>query len=171
MYQTFSGAVLLGAVLLCAVVLFVIALAMKPKTSASKQNNGTGSKAGLNKVKPKSWNKLKTNTKAKFNGKTQSNKANIASSKTKFNSKVGAFGKASNTQLLKLKNKISKNFPDFNALLREHHLVLERNAKKVALLTLDANAALGRRRLGEVTVINFHTLPSIEELRIELSGV
>ena len=71
----------------------------------------------------------------------------------------------------KLKNQISKNFPDFTALMREHHLVLERNAKKVALLTLDANAALGRRRLGEVTVINFHKLPSVEELRIELSGV
>ena len=62
-------------------------------------------------------------------------------SKPSFNSKVGSFGKASNAQLLKLKKLISSNFPDLTALMREHHLVLERNAKKVALLTLDANAA------------------------------
>lgn len=147
MYQTFSGTVLLGAVLLSALALFVIALAMKPKTISSNQKKGSKKKIALNKAKPN------------------------ANSKPNFNSKVGSFGKASNAQLLKLKKLISSNFPDFTALMREHHLVLERNAKKVALLTLDANAALGRRRLGEVTVINFHKLPSVEELRIELSGV
>lgn len=141
MFQTFSGAMLLGAVLLFAMVLFVIALVMKPKPVSTKPKKGAKSKKVLNTAKPN------------------------------FNSKVGSFGKASNTQLLKLKNQISKNFPDFNALMREHHLVLERNAKKVALLTLDVNAAIGRRRLGEVTVINFHQIPSVEELRIELSGV
>ena len=141
MNQTFSGAMLLGAVLLCALVLFGIALVIKPKTAGARSNKAAKNKMNLNKAKPQ------------------------------FNSKAGAFGKASNEQLLKLKNQISKNFPDFTALMREHHLVLERNAKKVALLTLDANAALGRRRLGEVTVINFHKLPSVEELIIELSGV
>ncbi|WP_296204706.1 hypothetical protein [Psychrobacter sp. UBA3962] len=141
MNQTFSGVVLLGAVLLCALVLFVIGLVMKPKTAGKGLHKSANNKMNLDKAKPK------------------------------FNSKAGAFSKTSNEQLLKLKNLISKNFPDITALMREHHLVLERNAKKVALLTLDVNAALGRRRLGEVTVINFHKLPSVEELRIELSGV
>ncbi|WP_296404437.1 hypothetical protein [Psychrobacter sp.] len=153
MYQTFSGSVLLSAVLLCSIALFVIALALKPKTLGSDKEKWT-----KNKQAAKTAN-------AKFNAKSN------AQSKPMFNSQVSAFGKASNEQLLKLKNLISKNFPDFTALLREHHLVLERNAKKVALLTLDANTALGRRRLGEVTVINFHKVPSIEELRVELSGV
>ena len=141
MNQTFSGAILLAAVLLIAAILFAIALVMKPKAAVSKRN------------------------------KTAKNKPDLNTGKSTFNSKAGAFGKASNAQLMKLKNQISKNFPDFNALMRDHHLVLERNAKKVALLTLDVNAALGRRRLGEVTVINFHQVPSVEELRIEQSGV
>lgn len=145
MNQIFSGATLLGAVLVCALVLFSIAFFMKPKKAAAKLNKKSKSKVNLN----------------------------LSTSKPmpQFNSKVGAFGKASNEQLLKLKNQVITYFPDFTALMRENHLVIERNAKKVALLTLDANAAIGRRRLGEVTVINFHKLPSVEELRIELSAV
>lgn len=145
MNQTISGTVLLAAVVLCVLVLFVIGFIKKPKVASAKKGS-----------KPSKLGKGRNAT---------------DTAKPKFNSKPGAFSGKPNRQISKLKERISKHFPDFTAIARENHLILERNARKVAMLTLDTNAALGRRRLGDVAVINFHQLPSVEELRIELSGV
>lgn len=141
MNQTISGTMLLAAVVMIGLILFAIAYLKKPKSAQTTSAALQKSKCAKGTVKPK------------------------------FNSKSGSFNNKLNPQLAKLKKQVMQNFPDFTTLLRQQHLVLERNAKKVALLTLDANAALGRRRLGDVVVINFHQLPSVEELRIELSGL
>ncbi len=143
-----SGPVLLLALGLVIMVLFAIAYFKKPKTGAA----------------------TKTSYKVKGN-KAKVTKAN----QSLFKSKPGAFNTTSNSQssrqISRLKKRIESHFPQFVAIARDNHLVLERADQKVAMLTIDAQATLGRRRLGEVAVINFHNLPSVEELRIELSGV
>lgn len=145
MSQTFSGPLLIGVIVLFTLMLFVIGLFLKPKYAKDSQKRS----------------KMMRTKAAKQDGKD----------KAMFKSKPGAFSSGANKQLLTLKKRISSHFPDFEATVREHHLVLQRHSKKVAMITLDNNVALGRRRLGDVAVINFHKLPSVEELKIELSGV
>ncbi|PNK60154.1 hypothetical protein [Psychrobacter sp. FDAARGOS_221] len=144
MNQMISGSVWLAIIGLAMLLLLAIGFVKKPNiTGKSNQRKGKG-KA-----------KIKT-TKA---------------DKPKFQSKAGSFSGKPSQDMLSLQKRITKHFPDFSATARESHLILERNAKKVAMLTIDTNADLGRRRLGEVAVINFHSMPSVEELRVELSGV
>lgn len=73
--------------------------------------------------------------------------------------------------LLKLRKRLVKHFPEFDITSRKNHLLLLRHSKKVAMLTVDTSVDMGRRRLGNVTVVNFHSLPSVDELKIELQGL
>lgn len=146
MSQTFSGTLLLGVIVLFIIALFVLGLLIKPKLNRPNKN----SKAGQTQA-AKQKDKQKT-------------------AKPKFRSKVGHF-KQSNEQLMALEKRVTALFPELTATVKERHLVLERGTKKVAMLTLDPKAALGRRKLGDVEVINFHDVPSNEALKIELNGV
>lgn len=85
-----------------------------------------------------------------------------------FKSKPGILKNLPDAKLVKLKKRVSKSFPELTTSLRQHHLIIEYQSKKIAMLTVDKTAAIGRRRLGEVIVINFHDIPSAEELKIEL---
>ncbi len=148
MNQTFSGVVLLSIVVLIAVALFAVAYFIKPNFNQP--------------------NFVTRNTQPKRGGKLIKNSHKKPA---RFKSKVGSFSKASDKQLYKLQKMIVQHFNEFSVNVRQHHLVLEKNATKVAMLTLDESIDIGRRRLGDVVVINFHNLPNVAELKIELKGL
>ena len=55
--------------------------------------------------------------------------------------------------------------------LANRHVLLEKDGNALVMLTIDPNTDIGRRRLGKVEVINFHAVPSVNELKIELMGL
>ncbi len=73
--------------------------------------------------------------------------------------------------LVKLQDLINSDFPYFQTSLRNRHVLLEKDGNALAMLTIDHNRDLGRRRLCKVEVINFNAVPSVNELKIEFMGL
>ena len=73
-----------------------------------------------------------------------------------------------NDALQKTLVSIKQYFPDYRVIRRGNHLLITRQDKKIAMITIDKNIAVGQRRLGEVPVINFHRAPSRTQLNKNL---
>ncbi|BBI66547.1 hypothetical protein PKHYL_07380 [Psychrobacter sp. KH172YL61] len=48
------------------------------------------------------------------------------------------------------------------------HLLICKHNKKVAMITIDKTLAAGQRRLGDISVINYHRVPSRAQLATHL---
>ena len=73
-----------------------------------------------------------------------------------------------NNALQKTAVLIEKHFSDYKVARKNNHLLISRQGKKIAMITLDKNLAAGQRRLGEVPVVNFHRVPSRDLLAASL---
>lgn len=76
-----------------------------------------------------------------------------------------------NDALQKTMQLIKKQFPDYQVSRKAKHLLVMRHGKKIAMITMDKNLAIGQRILGEVPVINFHRTPSQKQLSTDLQGI
>lgn len=65
---------------------------------------------------------------------------------------------------------IKQHFSDYRVTRRESHLMLSRQGKKIAMITIDKTLAAGQRRLGDVPVINYHRVPSRAQLNDSLQA-
>lgn len=72
--------------------------------------------------------------------------------------------------LLKYSQFIQTNFPEYEVSVRAHHLLLAQQGKKVAMLTMDKQIDEGSRQLGEVKVVNVHTIPNKAQMASWLSA-
>lgn len=66
---------------------------------------------------------------------------------------------------------IKQDFPEYAARIRKHHLLITKQGKKIAMITIDKSIANGQRRLGDVPIINYHRMPSRSQLSASLQRV
>ena len=59
-------------------------------------------------------------------------------------------------------------FPDYNVARKVNHLLISKQGRKVAMITIDKKIAASQRRLGDVPVINYHRVPSRAQLTASL---
>lgn len=59
---------------------------------------------------------------------------------------------------------IKQSFPEYQVVHKNQHLLLSKQGKKVAMITVDKKIAVGQRRLGDISVINYHRAPSRAQL-------
>ncbi len=92
-----------------------------------------------------------------------------AKSNTKDNKdKLSAAKSQSNDSLQKTAVLVKQHFPDYRASRRANHLLIAKGDKKIAMITIDNSIAVGQRRLGDVPIINYHRVPSREQLGANL---
>lgn len=168
MNQTLNGAALFIILILIFALLFGLSWLRKPKNSASIKRQPFR-KQSSNQHAIKKANLTKKQTKSKVKAKTKPNNKQ-STHRSSQQSPIA------NRELKTLRNKIENDFPQFIAVLRQNHVLLKKTSSQnttenIAMLTIDKQVDIGRRRLGDVTVINFHSLPGCEELRIELQGL
>ncbi len=65
---------------------------------------------------------------------------------------------------------IEKHFSDYKVARKVNHLLISRQGKKIAMITIDKKLAAGQRRLGDVPVVNFHRVPSRDLLVTNLQN-
>ena len=70
----------------------------------------------------------------------------------------------SNNPLQRTADLIKLSFPEYQVVQKNKHLLLSKQGKKVAMITFDKKIAVGQRRLGEISVINYHHAPSRAQL-------
>jgi len=63
---------------------------------------------------------------------------------------------------------LKKYFPNYRVTRKANHLLLSKQDKKIAMITIDRKLATGQRRLGDVPVINYHRVPSRAQLTANL---
>ena len=63
---------------------------------------------------------------------------------------------------------VKQYFPDYRVNRKANHLLISKQDKKVAMITIDKKLAAGQRRLGDVPVINYHRIPSRAQLMANL---
>ena len=63
---------------------------------------------------------------------------------------------------------LKQYFPDYRVTRKSNHLLLSKQDKKIAMITIDKKIATGQRRLGNVPVINYHRVPSRAQLTANL---
>ena len=63
---------------------------------------------------------------------------------------------------------LEQYFPDYRVNRKANHLLLSKQDKKIAMITIDKKLAVGQRRLGDVPVINYHSVPSRAQLMADL---
>jgi hypothetical protein len=63
---------------------------------------------------------------------------------------------------------LKRHFADYRVTRKANHLLVSKQDKKVAMITIDKKIAEGQRRLGEVPVINYHRVPSRAQLTANL---
>ncbi|AOY43656.1 hypothetical protein AOT82_1277 [Psychrobacter sp. AntiMn-1] len=73
-----------------------------------------------------------------------------------------------NDALQKTSALLKQYFPDYRVTRKAKHLLIYKHNKKVAMITIDKKIAEGKRRLGEVPVINYHRVPSRAQLATHL---
>jgi len=76
--------------------------------------------------------------------------------------------RTSNDALHKTSAVLKRYFPDYNVARKVNHLLISKQGKKVAMITIDEKIAASQRRLGEVPVINYHRVPSRAQLTANL---
>ena len=90
----------------------------------------------------------------------------------KHNSKNNIKLKSKNTPLNDALQKtsvlIKQYFPDYRVTRKANHLLVSRQNKKIAMITIDKKLAASQRRLGDVPVINYHRVPSRAQLAANL---
>lgn len=74
-----------------------------------------------------------------------------------------------NDALQKTAALLKNSFPEYQVSRKINHLLISRQGKKVAMITIDKSLAAGRRRLGEVPIMNYHRAPSRELLAAHLA--
>ena len=74
----------------------------------------------------------------------------------------------SNDALQKTSVLFKQFFPDYQVTRKAKHLLISQQGKKIAMITIDKKIAEGKRRLGEVPVINYHRVPSRVQLTANL---
>lgn len=77
---------------------------------------------------------------------------------------------SANDGLYKTAILLKQHFPDYEANRRANHLLLVKDNKKVAMITIDKSIAVGQRRLGSVPIINYHRVPSLAQLSTSLQS-
>lgn len=78
---------------------------------------------------------------------------------------------ATNDALQKTMLLIRKHFSDYQVSRKAKHLLISRQGKKIAMITIDKKLAVGQRILGGVLVINFHRVPSQKQLSADLQDI
>ena len=76
--------------------------------------------------------------------------------------------KSANDALHKTSALLKQYFPDYRVTRKTNHLLLSKQDKKIAMITIDKKIATGQRRLGNVPVFNYHRVPSREQLTANL---
>ncbi|MGP5493386.1 hypothetical protein ACTXMK_02805 [Psychrobacter celer] len=74
----------------------------------------------------------------------------------------------SNDALQKTSVLFKQFFPDYQVTRKAKHLLIRKHNKKVAMITIDKTLAAGQRRLGDISVINYHRVPSRAQLATHL---
>ena len=75
---------------------------------------------------------------------------------------------APNDALQKTSAILKQHFANYRVTRKANHLLISKEGKKIAMLTIDKKLAVGQRRLGEVPVINYHRVPSRAQLTANL---
>lgn len=91
--------------------------------------------------------------------KHSDNHKNRSSSQTK---------STANDALQKTAVMLKQHFSEYRVTRRGSHLLIIKQGKKIAMITIDKNIATGQRRLGEVPIINYHRTPSRAQLSANL---
>ncbi len=73
-----------------------------------------------------------------------------------------------NDGLQKAASLLKQHFPDYRVTRKANHLLVSKQDKKIAMITIDKKLAIGQRRLGDVPVINYHRVPSRAQLSANL---
>ena len=73
-----------------------------------------------------------------------------------------------NDDLQKTSMLIKLYFPGYRVTRKANHLLLSKQNKKIAMITIDRKIASGQRLLGNVPVINYHRVPSRAQLAANL---
>ncbi|WP_201527443.1 hypothetical protein [Psychrobacter frigidicola] len=73
-----------------------------------------------------------------------------------------------NDALQKTAALLKKDFKNYRVTRKGNHLLIIKQGKKVAMITIDKKLATGQRRLGDVPIINYHRPPSRAQLSANL---
>jgi len=73
-----------------------------------------------------------------------------------------------NDALQKTSAILKQHFADYRVTRKANHLLVSKQDKKIAMITIDKKIAEGQRRLGDVPVINYHRIPSRAQLTANL---
>ncbi len=65
---------------------------------------------------------------------------------------------------------LKQYFPDYRVSRKGSHLLIIKQGKKIAVITIDKKLATGQRRLGDVPIINYHRIPSRTQLSANLQN-
>lgn len=75
---------------------------------------------------------------------------------------------SANDALQKTSVLIKQYFPVYRVTRKANHLLISKQNKKIAMITIDKKLAASQRRLGNVPVINYHHVPSRAQLAANL---
>ncbi len=67
-----------------------------------------------------------------------------------------------NHAIRKLQQKLASKLPEYGFIVNKNHITVKRAGKKIALITLDKAKQTGSRKLGNVLVLNFRSLPNYQ---------
>jgi hypothetical protein len=73
-----------------------------------------------------------------------------------------------NDGLQKTAAMLKQYFPDYRVSGKNNHLLVIKQGKKIAMITIDKKLATGQRLLGNVPIINYHRTPSRAQLSTNL---
>lgn len=68
-------------------------------------------------------------------------------------------------EMIKLDELIAQHYPLLVTTLRHNRIIVQRGEEQTIMLTIDKKVSAGSRKLGDATVVNFHRVPSLDELR------
>jgi len=69
-----------------------------------------------------------------------------------------------NPALQKTARLIEQSFADVRVTQKPNHLIVSKSGQKIAMITLDKKVAAGQRKLGDALVLNYHKIPSRDQL-------
>ncbi len=73
-----------------------------------------------------------------------------------------------NSAIQNLCKKLNHKLPQYNFSLKHNHITVIYQSKKIAMITLDKSKQTSKRKLGNVLVLNFRSLPSHKAVLAEL---
>ncbi len=65
---------------------------------------------------------------------------------------------------------VNRYFPDYQVSRNTNHLLLTKQGKKIAIITIDKKLVVGQRRLGDIPIINYHRVPNRTQLSANLQS-